>query len=66
MVGASLGIRKPHCTANPFKSLGPRRLRIGICIAHPEVIALLNKIKPPYNINSFTQAEALRRLTESD
>ncbi len=39
-------------------------LRIGICIAHPEVIALLNKIKPPYNINSFTQVEALRRLTE--
>ncbi|HNP78964.1 MAG: histidinol-phosphate transaminase [Cyclobacteriaceae bacterium] len=46
------------------KAWGLAGLRIGICIAHPEVIALLNKIKPPYNINSFTQAEALRRLTE--
>ncbi|HQQ97805.1 MAG TPA: histidinol-phosphate transaminase [Cyclobacteriaceae bacterium] len=47
------------------KAWGLAGLRIGICIAHPEIIALLNKIKPPYNINSFTQAEALRRLTEN-
>lgn len=46
------------------KAWGLAGLRLGICIAHPEVIALLNKIKPPYNINSFTQTEALNRLTE--
>lgn len=46
------------------KAWGLAGLRIGLCMAHPDVIALLNKIKPPYNINSFTQAEALRRLTE--
>lgn len=45
------------------KAWGLAGLRIGLCIAHPDIIALLNKIKPPYNINSFTQAEALRRLT---
>jgi len=46
------------------KAWGLAGLRIGLCIAHPDIISLLNKIKPPYNINSFTQREALLRLTE--
>jgi histidinol-phosphate aminotransferase len=46
------------------KAWGLAGLRIGLCIADPEIITFLNRIKPPYNINSFTQAEALRRLQE--
>ena len=37
-------------------------IRLGICYASTEIIAILNKIKPPYNVNEFTQKRALKRL----
>jgi histidinol-phosphate aminotransferase len=37
-------------------------IRLGICYGSPEVIAVLNKIKPPYNVNELTQQRALERL----
>ena len=42
------------------KAWGLAGLRLGMCFASPEIITLLNKIKPPYNINSFTQSEVLK------
>lgn len=37
------------------KAWGLAALRLGMAFAHPELIAVLNKIKPPYNINKTTQ-----------
>jgi histidinol-phosphate aminotransferase len=47
------------------KAWGLAGLRLGMCFANEEIIKLINKIKPPYNINSFTQFEALNRITTS-
>ena len=44
------------------KAYGMAGIRLGILYASAEIIAILNKIKPPYNINSLTQKKALERL----
>ena len=44
------------------KAWGMAALRLGMAFASPEVIAVLNKIKMPYNVNSLTQARALELL----
>lgn len=48
------------------KAYGMAGLRLGICIASREIISALNKIKPPYNINTLTQERALEELAQSD
>jgi histidinol-phosphate aminotransferase len=45
------------------KAYGLAGIRLGICYASVEVIAVLNKIKPPYNVNELTQQRALERLS---
>lgn len=37
-------------------------LRVGYCIAHPKAIAILEKIRLPYNLSSFSIAAALVAL----
>lgn len=44
------------------KAYGLAGIRLGICYASAEIIAVLNKIKPPYNVNELTQQRALERL----
>ena len=44
------------------KAYGLAGIRLGICYGSAEVIAVLNKIKPPYNVNELTQQRALERL----
>jgi histidinol-phosphate aminotransferase len=44
------------------KAYGMAGIRLGICIASKEIIAVLNKIKPPYNVNGLTQLKALERV----
>jgi histidinol-phosphate aminotransferase len=44
------------------KAYGLASLRIGIAYASIEIIRLLNKIKPPYNINLASQNIALKKL----
>ncbi|MEZ4774866.1 MAG: histidinol-phosphate transaminase [Bacteroidia bacterium] len=44
------------------KAWGMANLRLGMAFAHPEVIAILNKIKPPYNINGLTQEIAEKAI----
>jgi histidinol-phosphate aminotransferase len=44
------------------KAWGLAGLRLGMAFAHAEIIALLNKIKPPYNISIATQNLALQAL----
>jgi histidinol-phosphate aminotransferase len=40
-------------------------LRIGILYASPEIIDILNKIKPPYNVNTASQEQAEKKLLQS-
>jgi histidinol-phosphate aminotransferase len=44
------------------KAWGLASLRTGMCFASPELIAILNKIKPPYNIGGPSQALLLEAL----
>lgn len=46
------------------KAYGMAGVRLGICIASAAIIAVLNKIKPPYNVNELTQQKALARVTD--
>ncbi len=44
------------------KAYGLAGIRLGICYASAAIIGVLNKIKPPYNVNELTQQRALHRL----
>lgn len=46
------------------KAWGLAGLRLGVAYAHPQIIHLLDKIKPPYNINAYTQKMALQALDQ--
>jgi histidinol-phosphate aminotransferase len=46
------------------KAYGMAGIRLGICIASAEIIAVLNKIKPPYNVNELTQERAIQRVLD--
>lgn len=46
------------------KAYGMAGIRLGICIASEQIIAVLNKIKPPYNINELTQQSAMERVSD--
>ncbi len=48
------------------KAYGLAGIRLGICYASEAVISILNKIKPPYNVNELTQQRAIERLKDSD
>jgi len=45
------------------KAWGLAALRLGMCFASVEIIKILNKIKPPYNINEATQQLAIDHLS---
>ena len=44
------------------KAFGMAGIRLGICYASKEVVDVLNRIKPPYNVNELTQQKAKKRL----
>jgi histidinol-phosphate aminotransferase len=46
------------------KAWGLAALRLGMAFASTEIIAIMNKTKPPYNINQATQEMALKALEE--
>ncbi|WP_165749244.1 histidinol-phosphate transaminase [Cellulophaga sp. Z1A5H] len=46
------------------KAYGMAGIRLGVCYASEEIIAILNKIKPPYNVNELTQKRALERVLD--
>ena len=41
-------------------------IRLGMCFANKDVITVLNRIKPPYNINVLTQQKAVDLLENVD
>jgi len=44
------------------KAWGMAGIRVGICYASEAIISILNKIKPPYNMNVLSQKKALESL----
>ncbi|HQZ26162.1 MAG TPA: histidinol-phosphate transaminase, partial [Flavobacterium sp.] len=48
------------------KAYGLAGIRLGICYGSTAVISVLNKIKPPYNVNELTQLRALERLSNPE
>jgi histidinol-phosphate aminotransferase len=48
------------------KAYGLAGIRLGICYGSAAVISVLNKIKPPYNVNELTQQRALERLSNPE
>lgn len=48
------------------KAYGLAGIRLGICYASAAIISVLNKIKPPYNVNELTQLRALDRLSNPE
>jgi histidinol-phosphate aminotransferase len=47
------------------KAYGMAGIRLGMAFASEEVVGILNRIKPPYNINGLTQRFALDRLADT-
>ncbi len=53
-------------TKTVSKAYGMAGIRLGMCWASSEIIAILNKIKPPYNVNKLTQEHAVKRVMDLD
>lgn len=47
------------------KARGLAAARVGIAYSNPEMIALLNKVKPPYNVSLLNQQAAISALKDS-
>jgi histidinol-phosphate aminotransferase len=48
------------------KAYGLAGIRLGICYASAAIISVLNKIKPPCNINKLTQQTAIAQLQNTE
>jgi histidinol-phosphate aminotransferase len=48
------------------KVYGLAGLRVGYAMAHPEFIAILNRVKPPFNVTRIGQRAALASLENDD
>ncbi|KAB1071307.1 histidinol-phosphate transaminase [Tamlana haliotis] len=48
------------------KAYGMAGIRLGICYASEAIISILNRLKPPYNVNELTQQKAIAQLENKD
>jgi len=48
------------------KAYGLAALRVGYGLSHPDVADLLNRVRQPFNVDSFAQAAALAALDDQD
>lgn len=48
------------------KAWGSAGIRLGMAFASPEIVAIFNKIKYPYNVNMLTQQQAIEMLRQYD
>lgn len=53
-------------TRSLSKAQGLAGLRVGYCLANPEVIDLLDRVRDSYNVNRLSQAGAYAALTDGD
>ncbi len=62
-----IGRRKNVIVLRTFsKVYGLAGLRVGYAMAHPEFIAVLNRVKPPFNVTRIGQRAALASLEDDD
>lgn len=47
------------------KAYGLAGLRVGYCLSHPQIAELLNRIRPPFNVNHLAQVGALAALFDT-
>ncbi len=47
------------------KAMGCAGIRLGMAFASTDIIALMNKVKYPYNVNTLTQQRAMEALKEA-
>ncbi|MCB0658501.1 MAG: histidinol-phosphate transaminase [Saprospiraceae bacterium] len=48
------------------KAWGLAGIRLGMAFAQPDIIRLIYKVKPPYNISTYTQEQALQSMHNQD
>jgi histidinol-phosphate aminotransferase len=48
------------------KAYGLASLRVGYGISSPELADLMNRVRPPFNVNSFALAAAVATLNDAD
>jgi len=48
------------------KAYGLAGLRVGYALAHPAVADLMNRVRQPFNVNSFSQAAAVAALADQE
>lgn len=48
------------------KAMGAAGIRLGVAFMHTEIVTILNKIKPPYNVNSATQEIAIDIISDME
>ena len=48
------------------KAWGLAAIRLGMAFASTEIIALMNKVKPPYNVSQLNQEAAIQSLANED
>lgn len=48
------------------KAFGMASLRLGYLLGQPETIALINRVRPPFNVNSFSQKAGILALDYLD
>lgn len=48
------------------KSYGLASLRVGYALSSPKIADLLNRVRQPFNVNSFAQAAAIAALKDQD
>ena len=48
------------------KAHGLAGLRVGYGVASPDIVEMMNRARPPFNVNSLAQAAALAALTDTD
>jgi histidinol-phosphate aminotransferase len=48
------------------KAFGLAAVRVGMAFSNPDIIQYFNKLKPPYNISTINQKEALRKLNKAE
>jgi len=48
------------------KSYGLAGLRVGYAVSHPQVADLMNRVRPPFNVNSVALAAAAAALDDSE
>ena len=53
-------------TRSLSKAQGLAGLRVGYCLAHPEIIALLDRVRDSYNVNRLSQVGAHAALSDGD